>query len=400
MRISSRQYTLNFINNLHDQQSKLARTGEQMATGKRVITPSDDPVAATRILSLRESVGLSEQYSQNGTYVRNRLQTEESMLDAVTSLLQRSRELTIAAASASQSDQDRISTATEVRARLEHLMGIANSQDANGEYMFSGSKGDIKPFSFDGVNYLYNGDDTERELQIGPDFKMTQADPGSEVFMRVTEGNGRFFTDYNPANTGAGKINEGQISNITLLTDHDYTITYTGIPANEFAVFDNTLGAAVPGPFPQGAPLVFDGIEVSVSGAPAIGDQYIVEPSSSQSIFATLDRLITTLETPKSTAANSAKIAFDMDKSIIEIDNALDHILDVRGRIGGRLNTLDSQDYVNEDMKIQLKSTMSSLEDLDYAEAVGRHDLQLVGLQAAQQTYTRAQGLSLFNYIN
>ena len=64
------------------------------------------------------------------------------------------------------------------------------------------------------------------------------------------------------------------------------------------------------------------------------------------------------------------------------------------------MNTLDGQDYINEDIKIQLKSTMSSLEDLDYAEAVGRHDLQLVGLQAAQQTYTRAQGLSLFNYIN
>lgn len=400
MRISSRQYTLNFINNLHDQQSKLARTGEQMATGKRVITPSDDPVAATRILSLRESVSQAEQYSQNGTYVRNRLQTEESMLDGVTSLLQRSRELTIAAASASMSDQDRLSTATEIRARLDGLMGIANSQDANGEYMFSGSKGDVKPFSFNGVNYIYNGDDTPRELQIGPDFDMIQADPGSDVFMRVTEGNGRFFTDYNPANTGSGKINAGQVSNITLLTDHDYTITYTGIPANEFAVFDNTLGGPVPGPFPQGSPLIFDGIEVSVAGNPAVGDQFTVEPSSSQSIFATLDRLITALETPKTSGANSAKIAFDMDKSIIELDNSLDHILDVRGRIGGRLNTLDGQDYINEDMKVQLKSTMSSLEDLDYAEAIGRHDLQLVGLQAAQQTYTRAQGLSLFNYIN
>lgn len=398
MRISSRQYTINFINNLHDQQSKLARTGEQMATGKRVITPSDDPVAATRILSLRESVGVTEQYGQNSTYVRNRLQTEESMLDGVTNLLQRARELTIAAASASMSDQDRLSTATEVRARLDNLLGIANSQDANGEYMFSGSKGNIKPFSFNGVNYLYNGDDTARELSIGPDFNMIQADPGSEVFMRVTEGNGRFFTDYNPANTGSAKINEGQTTNVTLLTDHDYTITFNGAT---YDVQDTTLAAPVAGsPFAVGAPIVFDGIEVSISGVAAIGDQFIVEPSGSQSIFETLDRLITALETPKASAADSAKIAFDMNKSIIDLDNSLDHILDVRGRIGGRLNTLDGQDYLNEDMKVQLKSTMSSLEDLDYAEAVGRHDLQLVGLQAAQQTYTRAQGLSLFNYIN
>ncbi|MDH5183555.1 MAG: flagellar hook-associated protein FlgL [Gammaproteobacteria bacterium] len=400
MRISSRQYTMNFIHSLQDQQSKLAKTGEQMATGKRVITPSDDPVAATRILSLRESVGMSEQYGQNGTYVRNRLETEESMLASVTDVLQRTRELTIAAASSSMSDQDRISTATEVRARLEHLMGIANSQDANGEYMFSGSK-DVKPFTYNGANYIYNGDDTARELQIGQDFNMIQSDPGSEVFMRITEGNGRFFTDYNPANTGAGKITGGQISNVTLLTDHDYTITYNGAPVgNEYSVFDNSLGAALPGPFPQGSPLVFDGIEVEVGGSPAVGDQYTIEPSSSQSVFATLDRLIKALETPKASPSDVAKIAFDMDKSIVDIDNALDHILDMRGRIGGRLNTLDGQDYVNEDMKIQLKSTMSSLEDLDYAEAVGRHDLQLVGLQAAQQTYTRAQGLSLFNYIN
>lgn len=382
---------------MQDQQSKLAKTGEQLATGKRVLTPSDDPVAATRILSLRESVGLAEQYSQNGTYVRNRLQTEESMLDGVTFVLQRVREQTIAAASASMSDQDRQSVATEIRSRLENILGIANSQDANGEYMFSGSKGDIKPFSLIAGNYIYNGDDTERKLQIASDFNLTQADPGSEVFMRVDEGNGRFFTDYNPANTGAAKINEGQISNITLLTDHDYSITFNGAT---YDVIDTTLAAPVAGsPFATGAPITFDGIELSISGVPAIGDQFILEPSSSQSIFATIDRLITALETPKNTAANSAKIAFDMNKSIIELDNALDHILDVRGRIGGRLNTLDGQEYINEDMKIQLKSTASLLEDLDYAEAVGRHDLQLVGMQAAQQTYSRAQGLSLFNYF-
>lgn len=397
MRISSRQFQINNTNSILDQQVKLSKTGNQLATGKRVLTPADDPVAATRILSLSQTLDINDQYKQNSDYVKNRLGVSDSSLGSITDVLQRVRELVVQASSATVSDQDRQSIATELQSRLDYIYGVSNMKDGNGEYMYAGSKGTTPAFTFNGTNYVYNGDDTVRQLDVGPNFRIDQTDPGSKVFMNVTDGNGIFVTDFNAANTGTGQIDAGTVSNIAAVTNHSYTITWNGAT---FDVVDNNLAAPVGGsPFAPGGPIAFDGITVNLTGAPAVGDTFTVNPSSNQSIFTTMQRLISTLQTPKSTAANISKIEMNMNKSLVEVDNALNHIDEVRATIGGRLNSLDSQSNVNEDMSIQLKETKSNLEDLDYASAVSRHELQLVGLQAAQQTYSKVQGLSLFNYI-
>ena len=84
---------------------------------------------------------------------------------------------------------------------------------------------------------------------------------------------------------------------------------------------------------------------------------------------------------------------------MLHIDQTLDRALDTRAEVGARLNAIESQDNINEEALLRLETTKSGIEDLDYAEAISRFQQQLVALQAAQQSYTQIQGLSLFNYI-
>ncbi len=401
MRISTRQLQQTAINGIIDRQGALSKTQQQMATGKRVLTPADDPVAATRIHAFKESIGILEQYQANADQVKNRLSAEEGVVKGVVDTIQRVRELAVAGANGALSDVGRQSIAKEVYTRLESLLGAANSVDANGEYLFGGNRGDTTPFTVTSGGYVYNGDDGQRRLQVGPDFYIPNGDAGSDVFMRIRNGNKVFSTEYNPANTGNGTIDGGRVADIAAYTSHDYTISFPA--AGQVLVTDDTLGAPVAGfpkPYVPGQEIVFDGAAVTIDGSPTVGvDSFSVKPSSSQDIFTTVKRLADALNQSSTLPADKAKAEMEITRAIDELDNALDHFVNVSASIGSRLNSVDGQVFMNEDTVLNLKKVMSSLEDLDYAEAVGKLNLQMVGMQAAQQVYLKAQGLSLFEFM-
>ncbi len=401
MRVSTRQFQQIAIDGILDRQRELSRTQQQMVTGKRILTPADDPVAATRIHSFRESIDILEQYQANAAQVKNRLGLEESTLKGVVDTIQRVRELAVAGASGALSGAGRQSIAKEVYTRLEALLGLANTMDANGEYLFGGNRSGAPPFTESGAGVRYLGDDGRRRLQIGPDFSVPNSDPGSDVFMRIRNGNGVFVTGYDPANVGTASIDGGRVEDIAAYTGHEYTITFPA--AGQVLVTNDTLGTTVAG-FPQGyvdgQEILFDGMAVTISGTPAPGsDSFTVKPSSSQDIFATVRRLADALDQTPASPADETRIQMEISSSIRELDNALDHFLNVSASIGSRLNSVEGQEYMNEDTLLNLRQVLSSLEDLDYAEAVGRLNLQMTGMEAAQQVYLKAQGLSLFNFM-
>ncbi len=119
------------------------------------------------------------------------------------------------------------------------------------------------------------------------------------------------------------------------------------------------------------------------------------------SVFAIVKELETILST--NTGSPSANPTEDfhesMSRIIDNIDVALGQISDAQGAIGARINATESQENVNEDYLVQLASTLSDTEDLDYTEAVSQLEQQQAGLQASQQAFTKIQGLSLFNFL-
>lgn len=107
-----------------------------------------------------------------------------------------------------------------------------------------------------------------------------------------------------------------------------------------------------------------------------------------QDVFTTLYSLATEFEAD---TANTDRIT--------ELDNAINNVLEVRARIGARLNAVDREEQVNLAYSVQLQSALSDVQDLDLAEAATELNRQTVVLQAAQQAFIRVQGLSLFNYL-
>lgn len=147
IRISSQQIFSGGINRLQDINSNLIDTQQQLSTGKKVNKPSDDPVAAARILKLDQELQRSETYGRNANLADNRLKQEESTLASAVDIIQRVRELTVQAGNGSLSANDRQSISAELKERLGQLANIANTRDASGEYIFSGFQGSTPAFA-------------------------------------------------------------------------------------------------------------------------------------------------------------------------------------------------------------------------------------------------------------
>lgn len=399
MRISTQSFFGSALAAMQDQQAILSRTQNQVATGKRVNTPADDPIAAVHILELERAQLESDQYAKNGELARSRLNLEEQALADVGTSLLRVRELTLQAANtATLSDADRRSIATELTMRRQELQDIANRKDGAGEYLFSGFSGLTQPFQ-NGASgaTTYAGDQGARVLQVGPSQRVADGHSGFDVFVNIPEGNGMFSTGAAPANTGSGVIDVGSIVNRGAWVADDYTLSFTS--ASNWQVLDGAGGVVSSGSYTSGSSIAFNGVQVSVSGTPAAGDTFAVSASSSQDVFAMMDSLISALQQPAMTPAEQAKLRTSIGGTLQQLDQSTDHLLGVRAQVGARLSLLDGAESARGDLKVDIAGSLADLRDLDYAEALTRMNQQLIGLQAAQQSYMKIAGLTLFNYL-
>lgn len=397
MRISSNTLRHAFLSTLQTSQRQLVDTQTRIATGRRINVPSDDPLGAARIADLDASLLRTSQYGTNAVLARNRLSLEEETLVGVAENLQRSYELAVQANNATVSDGDRAAIALELRERLDSVIALSNSVDAGGNYLFSGHRERIRPFSVTASGVVYNGDQGSRSLQIGAERFVAVNDAGSEVFQRIATGNGTFALATNVGNTGTGVLGAGSVTDPSLFTPDTYTITFT-TPA-DYEVRDSSAALVAAGTYAQGQSLAFLGIDIELSGSPAAGDVFTVAPSTSQDIFTTLDNLIASLELARPGAAERAQLNTEVGQLMLDLSQAMEHVIGVRADIGSRLHAIDDEVALNEGVSLSLTETLSEIRDLDYAEAISLLSQQLLGLDAAQQSYTRIQGLSLFRFL-
>lgn len=413
MRISTSQQYERSVRAMLDQQAQVARTQAQISSGQRIEVPSDDPAGARRILALQEEITGLEQYQRNGDAAAARLGLAETAIDSTVDVLQRVRELALSANSAVLSDSDRAAIAVEMRARVDELLGIANTRDAGGDYLFSGYRTETAPFSRSPAGpVVYSGDQGRRELQIGPRDKIALVDPGSAVFGAIPNGNGSFVVQ-SGSNAGSGVIDPGVVTDpgVWQASADIYTLSFVTNAAGELAyqVSGASVGQVLP-PLPAvapadapayvaGADIEFGGVRVAVTGAPAVGDSFTLQPSAQQDLFETLDRLIAALEAPAGTASARADFANALNRGLSEVDQALDHLVAEQSQLGARLNLLDSHRELNQDLLLRSRKLLSDTADLDLAEAITRLNREQAALSAAQQAYVRVQGLSLFDYL-
>jgi len=411
MRISTLQSVNQGINSIRDVSEQSYKTQSQISSNKRVLTPSDDPVASTRILQLNQDQSIRDQYKSNINGVEGRLNLEEAQLTSVGSILDKIRELTLTAGNGAYTQKDRNSIADEVEQNLTQLASLMNSKDANGEYIFSGFKGETQPFvQNDAGGYDYKGDEGQRYVSIASSSSIATNDSGKSVFEDVNSAKNTFYTAAGANNTSSppATISQGvvvdQKAYDAFYPDDMQVSFYSSSRGMEYRVTSKgdgrvlADGAADAHPYGSGAAISVNGVSFTISGTPAITDSFAVESSKKQGLLTTVGKLVEGLRTIGDDSPAALK---DMlDSSLGNLDSAQSRLSQVRTEIGARLNALSDTKDLHETVDEASAGVLSNLQDLDYAEAVSKLQFQTFVLQAAQQSYVKVQGLSLFNFLN
>ncbi|MCM8610720.1 flagellar hook-associated protein FlgL [Accumulibacter sp.] len=449
MRISTSQIYAAGASGIERRQNELLRLQEQLSSGRRVLTPADDPVAAARALEVTQAKQVGAQYARNQGIASDRLRLVDSQLTSLTDVLQSVRSRIIQAGNTVLADSDRQALASELEARFEEVLGIANSRSAEGEYLFSGHLGATMPFARGAAVppatsgfVRYFGDDGERLLQVAASQQMATGVAGSELFMQIREGNGSFVAAASGNGPGLPNQGNGVIGLGSVLdqgqwaaalnggfgwqgtTDRALQIRFSTVAgASSYQLFDvsqpappaaalppTAVGPVLPFTPGQAIPLVSTqppapsagidfGAQVVITGSPAAGDTFSIRPNVGKSVFQTLQETIDLLRLPLGSSTARTEFSGKLQGHLAGIDQALAKAGEVQSSVGTRLQTLEGLSDSAAVLDIQYQETLSDLVDLDYVRAISDFTREQATLEAAQKSFVAISGLSLFKYL-
>lgn len=309
MRISTISMQQQGVNGMLNKQADLSKTEMQLATGRKVLSPSDNPVDSSMIINMKESIAMSEQHLRNADFATSSLAVEESALDGVGNNIQRARELMIQGLNDTNSPESRKAIAMEMEQIRESLFNLGNTRNEQGEYIFAGTKAPTAPGPFKSIDpqskpVTFDGNSTQRQVQLGVGQKVIMRDSGEDVF-------GDFSSE------------EGE------------------------------------------------------------------------NLFSTMGNIIEWLN-PADPDAPQVESA---DGLLGNLDAGLDRVLSLQSRIGARMNMIERHSDVERGFMDKMKESLSGINDVDYTETIAQFNIDKLGMQAAQQAYSKIQGMSLFDYL-
>lgn len=380
-------------------QAGLLKIQSQMASGLRVQTAADDPLAKGQLLGLDKAIADTRSWTRNANVVQERIGLSENALTSVGDSLTRMRELAVQASNATLTAGDRNAIAQEMKQIYSNVLSQANARDGQGRHLFAGSNDGTPPFSGGlgaGVSYL--GNDTLNMLRVGSARELASNNSGADLFMRLRTGNGSLESGAAATNTGSGAVTGLELSNPGAWDGDSYTVQFTNA-GQDYEVLDSTGTVIQTGVYAEGTPISFNGASLTLSGSPAAGDQFTVAPAQASDLFASMERLISAVSVGDGDAAFAAQRNSQIFEAMSAIEYAHGSIIDATSALGARLVAADDALGQLQDRAVQLQSSQSTLEDLDYTGATTEMSQKELALQAAQQSYVRIAGLSLFDYL-
>lgn len=421
MRISN-LHIFNLANqSMAEANSEIVKTQEQLSTGRRVPTAADDPVAATRIQNLTESLAQIDQYEKNIAFAENNLAVEEAALNSVNNLVQRIRELTVQAGNTailSANEYDAIRT--EVDARLDELVSLANTRNSNGDYIFSGYKSKSPAFVGNSVNgFRYTGDEGSISIKVDDNTFVEATDSGKNIFVDIPHTENTVITSVNPNNRSdpAISISIGEVVDQAAYDNfypEDIVITFNedtnlSPAAKNFTVTERSTGKIIAAnqPYAAGEELIYHGVSIRINGNPASadmgaglkGDQLFIDSTSTQDALTTLIRFRDALQAYDGSTESKERVDNAVATTLDNLSQVQDSVSKVITKIGARINMLESTQEQHLDTELVSNTILSDLRDLDYAEAASRLSTETLILQAAQASFLRISELNLFSRL-
>jgi flagellar hook-associated protein 3 FlgL len=413
VRFSSYQIYKQGLNSLLDVQNAVSKTQQQISTGKRVLTPGDDPVASTRILALTQELKLNALYNNNANNLQNKLERADVALSNVSDLLQRAQELVIQAGDGALNAEQRGFIATEMEGIVESMATSMNSRDGNGNFIFAGLQVNRQPFVKAGDGrYEYRGDEGQRTIQLGAGSFVRANESGRKLFMEIPSSTLTAEARANPRNSA---VPPAVVSTPLVLDQEQFDTFYPEDAVIEFRPLDEfspaaptfTIKQVSDGriiaknvPYKSGELIEFAGMGVRVSGNPAPGDTFMISSTDKKGLLTTLEEFSTQLRTLTDSASDRSTLGVQVDNTLANLENAQTVLLEGQSAVGSRLNLIENVRNSNEDIRLATQESLSELQDLDFAEAVSRLSQESFILEAAQASFARVSGLTLFNYIN
>lgn len=396
MRVTESLSQTQFLAAVGTLESNINQTQNQLSSSKQFTTASQNPTAAGSVNNFNQALAQSQQYGTNATSAQTNLNTEDNALSQVQTQLQALRTLALEANSGTLTNSNRSAIATQAAQIQNSLLALANTTNGNGEFIFGGFAAQTQPFTLSATGATYNGDQGQRQVQIAAGQTVADGDNGDTVFNQIKTGNGTFAVTATAANSGSGIVGATTVSNPAAYDGGTYSITFTA--PGTYQVSKGATPVST-GTYTDGGTIAFNGVQVTLSGTPATGDSFSLAPSTNQSLFTTVQNLVSALQTGVSSPASSTSLNNSINASINNIDQALSQSSNVRATIGGRLNSITTQQSVATSQQTQLQQSISNLQSLDFASAITTLDQQNTTLSAALQAFNLTQGLSLFKFL-
>lgn len=182
MRVSSHQFHLNAISNIQYNTARFNEASVQLATNVRIAKPSDDPLGAVLLLNLDTELDSLSQYKSNMQSVDFTLSQQEVKLTGIVNQIYSLQSLITTAADGSMGTEELKALGQEMSVIFPGIVDLLNGTDNEGKYYFSGSETNTKPFDLDGAgNYVYNGDDSVREVAVTADSTVASNMTGNDL---------------------------------------------------------------------------------------------------------------------------------------------------------------------------------------------------------------------------
>ncbi|MBG7618426.1 flagellar hook-associated protein FlgL [Herbaspirillum sp. AP02] len=375
MRISTQMLYQSSNNDLTTMQSQILKLSQQVTAQQKVLLPSDDPVAAARALDMTQTAALNEQYKTNRQNANSALSSVQGTLDSLTNMLTKLKSNVIAAGNASYSNAERSNMATEIKGNLNEVLGYANAQDGQGNYIFAGFKSTTQPFTLDGSGGVtYNGDQGAMTLQVDSTRQMDISASGQAIF----QGGGQdiFKTMTNMINTLSVPVTEAANKADDIAADNFEYPTTGQFPIKDYKTAQATLDGMKP-------------------DDPLYQTQFTA--TAAAKLKADAAEAARTPVPGSQAALNRNLAAFNT-----QIDSISSGVSTAKASIGARQNELDNLDAAGEVNKENYTQTINNLlgRNLsDTSELISDLTLKQTYLSAAQKVFVTTSGLTLLNYL-
>ena len=407
MRISTNQIYDQNMRSIMQNQGDLAKTQEQLASGKRIITPSDDPVGAAKVLRLTEEIDELTQFQRNNDLVTGSLEQQEAVLTNITDSINRARTLVIQAGSGALDSPDRKAIGAELEQIKLEIFDLMNTQDAEGNYLYAGFQSGNQAFEYNptatGNAITFTGDAGVSFVQLSNSSKIQSTSNGYEVFENVLS-RYKFSTD--PASTAVvSEASVKQQGTFDTFFDKNYDPVNTGnndyrinfLASGQAELVNQGTGVIVESvAYTSGQPFTIKGMEFEATAVPGDSIDLSLDAPEKKSMAQTLHEIQAVLN---DSSIDSFELQESISDALVGLDNGLEKLSLEHASIGSRLNIAESIYESNLDMEIAAKASRSSIQDTDYAEASTEFAKQETALSAALATFPQVTELSLFNFI-